>query len=46
MLPDADIESIQSRIENTKSKCPACYFKKPGNDKLNQIIKTKKIIEA
>ena len=42
MLPDANIEIIQSRIEHTKSKCPACYFKKPGNDKLNLLIEDHK----
>lgn len=45
MSPDANIELIQSRIENTKSKCPACFYKKPGNDKLVELIE-KNLIPA
>lgn len=50
MDPKTDISQIQSRIENTKSKCPACFYKKPGNDKLVELIniqlKNKQLIEA
>lgn len=38
MLPSRGIEHIQDRIENTKSHCPVCFYKLPGNDKLREII--------
>ena len=38
LLPTSNIEHIQDRIENTKSHCPICFYKLPGNDKLREII--------
>ena len=37
LVSSSDIDHIQLRIENTRSKCPACFYKKPGNDELNEL---------
>ena len=37
LVSSSDIDHIQLRIEGTRSKCPACFYKKPGNEKLNEL---------
>lgn len=38
MLPTVNLEHIQDRIHYTKSHCPVCFYKLPGNNKLREII--------
>jgi len=40
IFPSSGLEHIQDRIENTKSHCPVCFYKLPGNNKLREIIES------